>query len=70
MNNRCFCLYCFLVEDYPGRVSGKRTGSVSDVMQREFVAGQRLFGHYTLLKILANDRIDDATIEGQRMRNS
>jgi serine/threonine protein kinase len=33
-------------------VSGERTGSASDVTQREFVGGQRLFGRYTLVKIL------------------
>jgi len=33
-------------------VSGERTGSASDVTQREFVGGQRLFGRYTLIKIL------------------
>jgi serine/threonine protein kinase/tetratricopeptide (TPR) repeat protein len=33
-------------------VSGERTGSASDVTQREFVGGQRLFGRYTLVRIL------------------
>jgi serine/threonine protein kinase/tetratricopeptide (TPR) repeat protein len=33
-------------------VSGERTGSASDVTQREFVDGQRLFGRYTLIRIL------------------
>ncbi len=33
-------------------MSGERTGSASDVTQREFVGGQRLFGRYTLIKIL------------------
>jgi serine/threonine protein kinase/predicted Zn-dependent protease len=33
-------------------VSGERTGSASDVTQREFVGGQKLFGRYTLIKIL------------------
>jgi serine/threonine protein kinase/Tfp pilus assembly protein PilF len=33
-------------------VSGERTGSASDVTQRGFVSGQRLFGRYTLVKIL------------------
>jgi serine/threonine protein kinase/tetratricopeptide (TPR) repeat protein len=33
-------------------VSGERTGSASDVTQREFVSGQRLFGRYRLIKIL------------------
>jgi serine/threonine protein kinase/tetratricopeptide (TPR) repeat protein len=33
-------------------VSGERTGSASDVTQHEFVSGQRLFGRYTLIKIL------------------
>jgi serine/threonine protein kinase/Tfp pilus assembly protein PilF len=33
-------------------VSGERTGSASDVTQREFVGGQRLFGRYRLIRIL------------------
>jgi serine/threonine protein kinase/Tfp pilus assembly protein PilF len=33
-------------------VSGERTGSASEVTQREFVSGQRLFGRYTLIRIL------------------
>ncbi len=33
-------------------MSGERTGSASDVTQREFVVGQRLFGRYTLIEIL------------------
>jgi serine/threonine protein kinase len=33
-------------------VSGERTGSASDVTQREFVGGQKLFGRYTLTRIL------------------
>jgi TolB-like protein/Tfp pilus assembly protein PilF len=33
-------------------VSGERTGSASDVTQREFVGGQRLLGRYTLIRIL------------------
>jgi serine/threonine protein kinase/tetratricopeptide (TPR) repeat protein len=33
-------------------VSGERTGNASDVTQREFVSGQRLFGRYTLIRIL------------------
>jgi hypothetical protein len=33
-------------------VSTERTGSASDVTQRGFVSGQRLFGRYTLVKIL------------------
>jgi serine/threonine protein kinase len=33
-------------------VSGERTGSASDVTQREFIGGQRLFGRYTLIRIL------------------
>jgi serine/threonine protein kinase/tetratricopeptide (TPR) repeat protein len=33
-------------------VSDERSGSASDVTQREFVGGQRLFGRYTLIKIL------------------
>jgi serine/threonine protein kinase len=33
-------------------VSGEQTGSASDVTQREFVGGQKLFGRYTLIRIL------------------
>jgi serine/threonine protein kinase/Flp pilus assembly protein TadD len=33
-------------------VSDERSGSASDVTQRDFVGGQRLFGRYTLIKIL------------------
>jgi serine/threonine protein kinase/Flp pilus assembly protein TadD len=33
-------------------VSDERSGSASDVTQREFVVGQRLFGRYTLIRIL------------------
>jgi serine/threonine protein kinase/tetratricopeptide (TPR) repeat protein len=33
-------------------VSGERTGSASEVTQREFASGQRLFGRYTLIRIL------------------
>ena len=33
-------------------MSGERTGSASDVTQREFVGGQRLFNRYTLIRIL------------------
>src|SRR6266446_1506953 len=33
-------------------MSGERPGSASDVTQREFVGGQRLFGRYTLIRIL------------------
>jgi len=33
-------------------VSGERTGSASDVTQREFIGGQKLFGRYTLIRIL------------------
>src|SRR5438132_5885828 len=47
-------------------MSGERTGSASDVTQREFVGGQRLFGRYTLIKILGRGgmgivwpRVDD-----------
>src|SRR5438552_18768598 len=49
---RCFWLYRCFFEDYPKRVRGERTGSASEVTQREFVGGQRLFGRYTLIKIL------------------
>src|SRR6266566_1215603 len=49
---RCFWLYRCFFERYPSRVSSERTGSASDVTQREFVGGQRLFGRYTLIKIL------------------
>src|SRR6266700_474219 len=47
-----FWLYRCFFEDYPRRVSGERTGSASEVTQHEFVGGQRLFGRYTLIKIL------------------
>jgi serine/threonine protein kinase len=33
-------------------VSEERSGSASDVTQREFASGQKLFGRYTLIKIL------------------
>src|SRR5213592_3352770 len=33
-------------------MSGERTGSASEVTQREFVGGQKLFSRYTLIKIL------------------
>jgi serine/threonine protein kinase/Flp pilus assembly protein TadD len=33
-------------------VSGERTGSASEVTQREFADGQRLFGRYTVIEIL------------------
>jgi serine/threonine protein kinase/Tfp pilus assembly protein PilF len=33
-------------------VSGERTGGASEVTQREFASGQKLFGRYTLIKIL------------------
>jgi len=33
-------------------VNGEQTGSAPDVTQRELVGGQRLFGRYTLVKIL------------------
>ncbi len=33
-------------------MSGERTGSASEVTQREFAIGQRLFGRYTLVDIL------------------
>jgi serine/threonine protein kinase len=33
-------------------VNGERTGSASDATQHEFVGGQKLFGRYTLIKIL------------------
>jgi len=39
-------------EEYSSRVSGERTGSASDVTQREFLSGQKLFGRYTLIRIL------------------
>jgi serine/threonine protein kinase/Tfp pilus assembly protein PilF len=49
---RSFWLYRCFFEDYPNSVSGERTGSASDVTQREFASGQRLFGRYTLIRIL------------------
>jgi serine/threonine protein kinase len=33
-------------------VSGERTGSASELTQGEFASGQRLFGRYTLIRIL------------------
>ena len=33
-------------------MSGERTGNASEVTQREFASGQRLFGRYTLIRIL------------------
>src|SRR6266536_451475 len=47
-----FELYPRAIRYYAGCVSGERTGSASDVTQREFVGGQRLFGRYTLIRIL------------------
>ena len=47
-----FELYPRPIRYYADCVSGERTGSASDVTQREFVGGQRLFGRYTLIKIL------------------
>src|SRR6266496_4150438 len=47
-----FELYPRPIRYYAGCVSGERTGSASDVTQREFVGGQKLFGRYTLIRIL------------------
>src|SRR6266516_1920425 len=47
-----FWLYRCFFEDYPNCVSGERTGSASEATQREFVGGQRLFGRFTLIRIL------------------
>src|SRR5436190_21463377 len=47
-----FELYPPPIRYYTDFVSGERTGSASDVTQREFVCGQRLFGRYTLIKVL------------------
>src|SRR5438552_16810436 len=47
-----FELYPRPIRYYADCVSGERTGSASDVTQREFVGGQRLFSRYTLIKIL------------------
>src|SRR6266700_902770 len=47
-----FELYPRPIRHYADRVSGERTGSASDVTQREFVGGQRLFSRYTVIKIL------------------
>src|SRR5437016_14092209 len=33
-------------------MTDQRPGDVADVTQREFVGGQKLFGRYTLIKIL------------------
>src|SRR6266487_3921892 len=51
---RCarFELYPRPIRYYPDCVSDERSGSASDVTQRDFVGGQRLFGRYTLIKIL------------------
>jgi serine/threonine protein kinase/predicted Zn-dependent protease len=38
--------------EYHNNVSDERTGSASDVTQREFVSGQKLFGRYRLIRIL------------------
>jgi TolB-like protein/Tfp pilus assembly protein PilF len=47
-----FGLYGCFFGHYPNCVSGERTGSASEVTQREFVGGQRLFGRFTLIRIL------------------
>src|SRR5947207_7664390 len=47
-----FELYPRPMRYYADSVSDERTGSASDVTQREFVGGQRLFGRYTLIRIL------------------
>src|SRR6266566_289268 len=49
---RGFALYPRPIRYYADCVSGERTGSASDVTQREFANGQKLFGRYTLIKIL------------------
>src|SRR5438067_4942689 len=45
-------LYPRLIRYYGHWESDERSGSASDVTQREFVGGQRLFGRYTLIRIL------------------
>ena len=45
-------LYPRPIRYYADGVSGEQTGSASDVTQREFVGGQKVFGRYTLIKIL------------------
>src|SRR5438876_3568121 len=47
-----FELYPRPIHYYADCVSDERSGSASDVTQREFVGGQKLFGRYTLIKIL------------------
>src|SRR5437879_10886173 len=47
-----FELYPRPIRHYPNCVSDERSGSASDVTQREFVGGQKLFGRYILIKIL------------------
>ena len=47
-----FELYPRPIRYYADCVSDERSGSASDVTQREFVGGQRLFGRYTLIRIL------------------
>src|SRR5205814_3676898 len=48
----CFWLYRCFFGHYPSGVSDERSGSASEMTQHEFVGGQRLFGRYTLIKIL------------------
>jgi serine/threonine protein kinase len=48
----CFWLYRSFLEEYPNGVSDERSGSASDVTQHEFGSGQKVFGRYTLVKIL------------------
>jgi len=47
-----FWLYRCFFEDYPSGVSGERTGGASEVTLREYGSGQKVFGRYTLVKIL------------------
>src|SRR5437764_13554358 len=47
-----FELYPRPIRYYADCVSDERSGSASDVTQREFIGGQRLFGRYTLIRIL------------------
>src|SRR5437667_6353015 len=47
-----FELYPRPIRYYANCVSDERSGSASDVTQREFANGQMVFGRYTLIKIL------------------
>jgi hypothetical protein len=46
-------------------VSGERTDSASDVTQREFLGGQKLFGRYTLIRILGRGGMGMGTLKSR-----